>query len=495
MDIWNSRRSAIVSNKAICSSSQPLATATGVKILQAGGNAADAAVAMAAVLNLTEPCSTGIGGDAFALYYDAKTKKVHCLSGNGASPSNLTLEYLHSVGIGLSEGQKKWDQRSGLCVTVPGAAALWEDLVVRHGKLPLSEVLAPAIDLGENGFPIGPVTATHWAEAFLQGEEALHIYRPNGQNVQEGQLFRNPDLANTFRSLATHGAKAGFYSGRIAEAIVEGIKEMGGVMTLEDLTNHSTSFDDAISTVYRGVRIYQTPPPSHGLAVLLALNMIQEYEGTADSPYQPAENSFPGYKANWERRADFDEAHITIECMRRAFADALEYIGDPHRETNIPLAKLLSREYAQTRIKEINPNHATSAKAVDLSHFLASETVYFSTVDAEGNACSFINSNYMAFGTGYVPRGTGFTLQNRGYNFSLVPGHLNQVGPNKRPYHTIIPSLATYEADGSLFGVFGNMVSHTIILSLLCVLFNYLTFSHGREDSCSPWVMCNLSVT
>ena len=471
MDTWNSRRSAILSSKAICSSSQPLASSTGIRILENGGNAADAAVAMAAVLNLTEPCSTGIGGDAFALYYEAKTKKVHCLQGNGASPRALTLEYLNSIGIGVGEGLKPWDSRCGLCVTVPGAAALWEDMVVSHGKLTLNQVLAPAISLAENGFPLSPVTAEYWKDSFIQGEEANRIFRPNGAPVKPGQLFKNPDLANTFRSLAEQGAKKGFYSGPIAEAIVEAVREIGGVMSLDDLISHSTQHEDPISTVYKGLRIYQTPPPSHGLCVLVALNLIQACEKRLNlaqaGTHCSSQNSL-SFEPNWELRANPEATHLVIEAMRRAFADGLEFIGDPLNNTNrIPTDILLSQEYADTRSQEISLDTATSVRAGDISFFQHGETVYFSVVDDEGNACSFINSNYMGFGTGMVPKNTGFTLQNRGFNFSLQPGHNNQVAPRKRPYHTIIPSLATFEEDGSLFGVFGNMVSPSIHFSFV----------------------------
>lgn len=458
---WNSRRSAVLATKGVCSSSQPLASQTGVRILQQGGNAADAAVAMAAVLNLTEPCSTGIGGDAFAIFYDAKTKKVHCLQGNGASSSQLSLDYLHSIGVGIGEGLKPWNPKCGLCVTVPGAAALWEDIVQEHGRLSLEEILAPAIDLAENGFPIAPVTAEHWAEGYLQGEEAYRVFRPNNEPVVAGQLFKNPDLANTFRSVATHGAKKGFYTGPIAEAIVEVVKEIGGVLTLEDLANHATAREEPISTVYKGVRIYQTPPPSHGLSVLLALNYIQAIEKIISSSNEEdvyTKEKFGFGNPNLAKRADPDVTHVVIESMRRAYADGLEYIADP-RQTNVPLDVLLSQEYAQHRAQEISLTHSTPVKAGNIAFFTTGETVYFAVVDSEGNACSFINSNYAGFGSGASPKGTGFTLQNRGSNFSLQTGHANQVGPNKRPYHTIIPSLATYESDGSLFGVFGNMVS------------------------------------
>jgi gamma-glutamyltranspeptidase/glutathione hydrolase len=484
---WTSRRSPILSVKGVCASSQPVASASGIKILEQGGNAADAAVAMAAVLNLTEPCSTGIGGDAFAFYFDAKTKKVSCLQGNGATPNSVTLEHLKSLGFGVGEGLKSWDCRSGLCVTIPGAAALWEDVSKHHGRLTLLDALKPAIDLAEGGFPIAPLTAVHWVEGFLQGSEAERVYKPNGQPVQAGQLFKNPDMAKTFRLLGTLGAKKGFYSGPVAEAIVEAVKEFGGTMTLEDLANHVTAFEEPISTVYRGVRIFQTPPPSQGLAVLLALNIIQEFDkmqnGKATGLTLSKDMSFGSFKPDWERRGNADEHHVAIEAMRRAYADSLQYIGDP-RHSEVPLNDLLSLQYAQHRAKEINIDSVTNVKAVDFSGFLNGETVYFCVVDGEGNACSMINSNYMGFGTGIVPKGTGFTLQNRGFNFSLTPGHSNVVGPSKRPYHTIIPSLATWESDGSLFGALGNMGGFMQPMGHVQLVRNLIDFRLNPQEAC-----------
>jgi gamma-glutamyltranspeptidase/glutathione hydrolase len=476
MDYWNSRRSDIYGNRGICSSSQPLASAVGVKVLQTGGNAADAAIAMAATLNLTEPCSTGIGGDAFALYYEAKTKKVHCLQGNGKSSVHTTLESLRARGIGIGEGLSNWDCRSGLCVTVPGAAGLWENLVEKFGSMKLLDVLQPAINLAEEGFPISPVTSKYWSKGLLQGEEAFRVLRPNNQPVLPGHFFRNPDLANTFRSLGTLGAKKGFYSGPVAEAIVAAVKEYGGDLTLEDLASHETYEEAPISTVYKGIRVYQTPPPSHGLSVLLALNVLQALEAqstVADGSHISVKDSLAIFS---KQAPTAEQTHRAIQAMRHGFADALQYICDPlhhpHSDTSpMPTDVLLSERYTQQRVQSIL-NIASAGDPVypgDLTPFIQGETVYFCCVDAEGNACSMINSNYMGFGTGIVPKNTGFTLQNRGYNFSLQPGHPNQIEGGKRPYHTIIPGLATYEEDDSLYGVFGNMVS-----ALFLYFFNFV---------------------
>ncbi len=505
MERWNSRRSPILSIKGVCASSQPLASAVGVKILQSGGNAADAAVAMAAALNVTEPCSTGIGGDAFVLYYDSQTRKVHCLQGNGCSGQNFTLEFLNSQGFGVPSMEhpslQPLNPRSGLCVTVPGAAALWEDLVRNHGKLHLSAVLDPAISLAEEGFPIPPVTANQWNQAFLQGSEALSTFHPQeSERILDGDLMKNPKLAATFRSLAEKGAHEGFYKGPLAEAIVEAVREFGGVLTLDDLENHRTIVSEGISVTYKGIRVYQTPPPSHGIAVLMTLKMLEALDkaetidksivqtNTGEEPKM----AFSSYSADWGKRCDIDTLVKTLECMRRGYADALEFVSDPLYWTNckdqsIPYQKiidtLLSKEYIESRVSSIDVNEVGTVKCGDMTPFLHGETVYFNVIDGEGNACSMINSNFMGFGTGISPKGSGFTLQNRGFNFSLVPNHLNVAGPRKRPYHTIIPGLATFDCDGSLYGVFGNMGGFMQPMGHVQLIRNLLDFHMNPQEA------------
>jgi gamma-glutamyltranspeptidase / glutathione hydrolase len=374
------------------------------------------------------------------------------------------LDYLNSLGIG--DGLQPLDPRSGLCITVPGSAALWEDLVSKHGKLSLLEVLQPAIKLAEDGYPIHPITADQWSMAFLQGEEAIRVLRPENKRVEAGRWFRNPDLAETFRTLGTLGAKEGFYSGRIGNAILEATHAYGGVFTAEDLLQHETALADPISVVYHGIRVFQTPPPSQGLAVLLALQYIQALESrlppttsssvevnAASTEAIPSSNFF---EAKYDQKYHIDEIHKSLECMRRAYCDGLQYIGDP-RTDKIPVDILLSNEYAQQRVQDISLDQTTEITPGDLTAFKTGETVYLSVVDNDGNACSMINSNYMGFGSGIMPIGCGFTLQNRGHNFSLVRGHPNQLAPRKRPYHTIIPGLALHEHDQTLYAVFGNM--------------------------------------
>ena len=418
---FNSYRSPIFAKRGIVASSQPLASEAGIRILQQGGNAADAAVATAAALNVTEPCSTGIGGDCFCLYFDNKTKRVSGLNASGRAPSDLNLEFLSKQGITGS-----LPPLSVHTITVPGAAAGWVDTVKKFGLLDLKTILAPAIELAEGGFPVAPFTARAWnrsTKILKMGPYADEMLL-NGEAPKEGEIMKNPTLAQTFKDLAKHG-KSGFYEGRIAEAIVELIQSKDGVMTLEDLKNHNNTFDKPISTNYRGVEVYEIPPNGQGITALIALNILEEFE------------------INKMEHSSTEHLHLLIEAMRIAFADTRWYVADPS-VVKVPIKELISKKYAAKRRELINLTKAT----LDVqrgSPFASSDTVYFSVVDGEGNACSFINSNYMGFGTGLIPKGCGFTLQNRGANFSLDENHPNVLEPNKRPYHTIIPGMITID--------------------------------------------------
>ncbi len=405
--------------------SQPLAVAAGLEILATGGNAADAAIATAAALNVTEPTSTGIGGDCFALYFEAATGQVTALNGSGRAPAGLTLERLHREGFGA-----ELPPYHPHTVTVPGACAGWCDLIARHGSLPLARILAPAIRLAEEGFPVAPITAYFWQ----RGAERQLAHAPGGRELtidgrgpRPGEIFRNPGLARTLRAVA-EGGKVAYYQGNIAEAIAATIRAAGGCMTVDDLAQHHSTWDQPISTTYRGLRVWECPPNGQGLAALLALNILEGFDLAGRDPLSP------------------ERLHLTIEAMRLAFADTRWYIADP-QFTNVPIYQLLSESYAADRRKLINPACATLDQRRG-APVAGSDTVYFCVVDGAGNACSFINSNYMGFGTGIVPAGWGFTLQNRGHNFSLDPAHPNALAPGKRPYHTIIPGMIT--VDGRL---------------------------------------------
>ena len=446
---FDSYRSPVLARRGMVASSQPLASQAGLSILVQGGNAADAAVATAAALNVTEPTSTGLGGDMFALFYDARARQVTALNGSGRAPTALTIDLLEQQNLISNRQSKISNQTRQLppyhahTVTVPGACAGWCDLITRHGTMPLVEILAPAIRLAEEGFPVAPLTAHFWqrgAENQLASAPGGRALTLDGRGPRAGEIFRNPGLARAFRAIA-EGGKEAYYQGDIAQSIAQVVQEAGGAMTVEDLAAHESTWDEPISTTYRGVRVWECPPNGQGLAALIALNALEGFELSRQDPL------------------GVDRWHLLIEAMRLAFADTRWYVADP-KFFDIPLAGLLSKEYAATRRQIINPERATldTQRGAPVA---GSGTVYFCVVDGQGNACSFINSNYMGFGTGIVPAGAagpwGFTLQNRGHNFSLDPAHPNALAPRKRPYHTIIPGLLTREADGSLYAPFGVM--------------------------------------
>jgi gamma-glutamyltranspeptidase/glutathione hydrolase len=432
---FTSHRSPVYSRHGIVASSQPLATAAGLEILIKGGNAADAAVAAGAALNVTEPSSTGIGGDMFALYYSGDTKQVTALNGSGRAPAALTLDRLERDGFSASHGVPPYHAYT---VTVPGACAGWFDLIEKHGSLSMSEILVPAIRLASEGFPVGPLTSHSWqrgAQNQLKSAPNGHELTIDGRGPQPGEIFRNPNLARTFEIVARGGVSA-FYQGEIAEAIVSVIKEAGGCISLEDLASHTSTWDEPISVTYRGLRVYECPPNGQGITALIALNILEGFDLSALAPIST------------------ERLHLMIESVRLAFADSHWYVADP-KFSKVPIQELLSKEYAGQRRMLIDRKRATidPKQGAPVS---SSGTVYLSVVDKFGNACSFINSNYWGFGTGIVPKGYGFTLQNRGHNFSLDPDHPNALEPRKRPYHTIIPAMVT-RADGSLYASYGVM--------------------------------------
>jgi gamma-glutamyltranspeptidase / glutathione hydrolase len=413
-------RSPVYSTKGIVAASQPLAVAAGLEILRKGGNAADAAVATAAALNVTEPTSTGIGGDCFALYYEHQSGAIYALNGSGRSPKSLNIERVEKDGF--------FDEippHHAYNVTVPGACAGWCDLTEKHGNLSIKDNLTPAIRLAEEGFPVAPITAYFWergVEKVLKHSPGGFELTINGRSPKAGEIFRNPGLARTFNIIAEQG-KETFYEGEIAEAITKVVQEAGGCLTEEDLYSHYSTWEEPISATYRDLRIWECPPNGQGLTALIALNILEGFDLSSLAPLSP------------------ERLHLEIESLRLAFADTRYYVSDPDF-SSIPMDELLSKSYAQHRRKLINLKEAT------LTHQFgnpasSSDTVYLSVVDSEGNACSFINSNYMGFGTGIVPKGWGFSLQNRGYGFSLDRNHPNKLAPCKRPYHTIIPALAT----------------------------------------------------
>lgn len=410
--------------------SNPLASQAGLAILREGGNAADAAVAAAAVLNVTEPASTGIGGDCFALFYDAKTRAVTALNGSGRAPAGLTAAQLRA------RGMQTMPLRGPYSVTVPGAAAGWEDLLKRHGTMTLRDVLRDAIHYARDGYPVHPVFAASWQRSETVLRNGLHTeeYLPGGRAPRAGEIVRLPSLARTFEIVAEGGAQA-FYHGELARAIAQTLQEAGGTMTTDDLAAHVSTWDEPIRTDYRGLEVIECPPNGQGIAALIALNILEGFDLAAlpwDSP---------------------ERIHLMVEAMRLAFADARYYVADP-AVTPVPSTGLLDRVYAAQRRGMIRSDSAMQPPSYGAPP-RGSNTVYLSVVDGAGNACSFINSLYYGFGSAIVAKGTGIMLQNRGAGFSLEEGHPNELAPRKRPYHTIIPVLAL--KDGDLWASFGVM--------------------------------------
>ena len=442
---FSSRRSPVFSTRGMVAASQPLAVAAGLEMLRLGGSAADAAVASAAALGVSEPFSTGLGGDCFALYYDAQTRHVSALNGSGCLPANLTIERLSREGI-----TGELPPLHPYTVTVPGACAGWSDLLGRHGRLSLAQILAPAIQLAEGGFPVAPLTAQIWDDltaAVLSQTPGGGELTISGRAPRAGEIFRNPGLAWALKAIAA-GGRDTFYQGEIAARIARAVQAAGGCMQVSDLGSHCSTWETPLSTTYRGMRIWECPPNGQGLTALLALNILEGFN-LALLPTLSAER-----------------LHLEIEALRLAFADARYFVSDP-LFSPAPLEALLSREYAFSRRERIDPLRA----AADPGHgspAASSDTVYLCAVDGQGNACSFINSIYSDFGTGIVPEGCGFALQDRGSGFSLDPAHPNALAPGKRPYHTIIPAMATFpgtgpqdQADptGALYAAFGVMGS------------------------------------
>jgi gamma-glutamyltranspeptidase/glutathione hydrolase len=427
---FDSRRSLVLAKNGMVATSQPLAAVAGLRAMMEGGNAVDAAVTAAAVLNVVEPMSTGVGGDMFALVWDNRDKKVLAINGSGRAPASASLAELRAA------GHTRMPDFGAHSVTVPGAVHGWEAILRAKGAMPLSEALKPAIRYAEEGFPVSEVIAFQWSRDL----EKL-TRRPSGQEMllegrppRHGEVMRLPALGRTLRSIAEGGAEA-FYKGEIASRMAAFVQEQGGWLSTQDLAGHTSNWEEPISTDYRGVTCWECPPNGQGIAVLEALNIAEGFDIKGMGPQSP------------------DAYHHLIESMRLAFADAFRYVADPSR-ARVPTAELASKSYAAARRSLINPRRAM--ESVPYGRVLAGgDTVYISAVDGEGNACSFIYSIFANFGTGMVVPDTGIVLHNRGSLFSLDPDHPNALAPNKRPYHTIIPAMAT--VGGELYLCYGVM--------------------------------------
>ena len=453
---FDSRRSTVMAKNGMVATSQPLAAAAGLRVLMEGGNAVDAAVTSAAVLNVVEPVSTGVGGDMFALVWDNKQKTVRALNASGRSAAASSAEDLRA------QGHQHIPQFGIESVTVPGAVHGWEVLLQECGTMPLSQVLKPAIRYAEEGYPVSDLIAFQWARQngrlseLASGSEMLL----DGQAPKRGQVIRLPTLANTLRAIAEGGSDA-FYRGEIAKKFASFVQEQGGLITTQDMANDSPDWDDPISTEYRGVTCWECPPNGQGISALEALNIAEGFDITS-----MGSQSSQAY-------------HHLIESMRLAFADAFQYVADP-RQVSVPAKELKSKEFAAARRALINPNKALSTVPYGRVHG-GSDTVYISCIDGEGNACSFIYSIFANFGTGMVVPETGIVLHNRGSLFSLDAGHPNELAGGKRPYNTIIPAMATL--NGELHLCYGMMGSFMQPQGHLQLITNMVDFGMDPQEA------------
>ena len=426
----NGTRSPVLAMNGMVATSQPLASAAALKVLQEGGNAVDAAITAAAVLNVVEPMMTGIGGDMFALLYMQDEGRVTAINGSGWAGSKADMDALAADGIErLSNIQT---------VTVPGAVAGWFKLHERYGKLPMARLLEPAIEYAERGYPVSEIIVGQWqgSESKLRGNPAAaQMYLTDGEAPEHGDIVRMPDLGETLRVLATEGRDA-FYKGEIARLIVGTSDIMGGFLTMADFEEFDAQWVEPVSTTYRGHEVYEMPPNTQGLVALEMLNIVEGFD------LESMGHNSPQY------------LHTLVEAKKLAFADRERFIADPDR-VDLPTERLISKEYGAERRELIDPHKAADEMPPGISE--EGDTVYLTVVDGDHNVVSFINSLFSSFGSGIVVPRTGIMLHNRGSGFSMEPGHLNSLAPRKRPFHTLVPALVLRDGEPYFsFGVMGG---------------------------------------
>ncbi len=416
----------------MAATSQPLATQVALDILKQGGSAVDAAIAANALLGLVEPTGNGIGGDLFAIVWDAESESLHGLNASGRSPKNLSLEWFRE------NGYESIPARGALPVSVPGTVDGWFELHERFGKLSMDKILEPTIQYARDGFPVTEVIAHYWrlnAEVLADYPNFAEVYMPGGEPPAKGDIFKNPHLASTLERIAGGGRDA-FYEGGMAETMAEHVQEQGGFLSTEDLAAHESEWVQPVSTDYRGYTVWELPPNGQGIAALQMLNILEGYDIAAMGFGSP------------------EYVHALVEAKKLAFEDRARYYADPDF-ADVPVEKLVSKSYADERRKLIDPEEA--AESVPPGELDEGDTIYLTVADDEGNMVSLIQSNFRGMGSGMVPPGLGFNLQNRGELFSLDPEHPNRFEPGKRPFHTIIPAFVTKDGVPWLsFGVMGG---------------------------------------
>jgi gamma-glutamyltranspeptidase / glutathione hydrolase len=424
-------RSMVITRYGIVATEHPIASQIGATILAEGGNAVDAAIAANAAMGVFAPMANGIGGDLFAIVYEAKTGKLYGLNASGWSPAGLTPEFLKAKGITVMP-------TNGIhSVTVPGAVDGWDKLNRRFGRKKLSALLAPAIRYADEGFPVTEIFSSYWiaSERKLRRDtNAAKTFLPNGRAPHTGEIFRNPEIAASLKEIAKHGRSA-FYEGPIAKHILDCSKAHGGTMTAEDLAKFSSQWVEPISTTYHDWTVYELPPNGQGIGALLMLNLMESFP--LDGPLKSS------------------TYHIMIEAKKLAYADVLQYVCDPNFNRT-PIASLLSKDYARERAKLLDLEKANCNVSAGIPPPIGTDTTYLCVVDSEGNMVSYIQSNYNSFGSGLVPAGAGFALQNRGALFALKPDSPNVLAGRKRPLHTIIPAFMTKGQIRIAFGIMGG---------------------------------------
>ena len=426
-------RSMVISRYGIVATEHPLASQIGATILAQGGNAVDAAVAANAAMGVVGPMANGIGGDLFAIVYEAKSDKLYGLNASGWAPAGLSIEFLKAKGI------TEMPSNGIHSVTVPGCVDGWQKLLDRFGRKEMASVLAPAIRLAEEGFPVTEIFSSYWVESekkLRRNRSASQTYLPNERAPAAGEIFRNPDLAWSYQQIAKRGRK-GFYEGALARRVLRGSADLGGTMSAADLAKFSAEWVEPISTTYRGWTVYELPPNGQGIAALAMLNLMENF---------PLEKFGPN---------SADALHVMIEAKKLAYADVLRFVADPHF-AKVPVAGILSKDYALGRAKLIDMEKANCNVSAGQPPPMGTDTTYLCAVDAEGNMVSYIQSNYNSFGSGVVTEGTGFVLQNRGGLFSLDPNHPNALTGRKRPLHTIIPAFMSKGDVRIAFGIMGG---------------------------------------
>jgi gamma-glutamyltranspeptidase/glutathione hydrolase len=448
---FRSGRSVVMAPHGMVATGQPLAAQVGLEVLRQGGNAVDAAIATDAALGLMEPMSCGIGGDLYAIVWDARTRKLYGINASGRSPYRATREFFAERGL------KEIPTFGPLSWSVPGCVDGWEQLRSRFGTWPLAKILEPTIRYAENGFPVTEVIAGYWkaAEGRLgRDPDAARTYLHEGHAPRAGDVFRNPDLARSYRLIAEGGRDA-YYRGPIGQAIVAYSEGHGGLFSLRDFQEHSSTWVEPVSTSYRGYLVWELPPPGQGIAVLQMLNLLEEYDLKKLGPTSP------------------DFWHLFLEAKKVVYADRARYYADPEFAA-VPTAALIDKEYAKRRRDLIHMDRAVADVEAGDPRLGKADTIYLCVVDKDRNCVSLIQSNYNGFGSGLVPGNLGFALQNRGTLFALDEKHANRLEPHKRPFHTIIPAFVTRDGKPWLtFGVMGGDMQPQGQVEVLCNLIDF----------------------